>query len=63
MDLVNSIAEMSMTMSAVKTQQSVEIAVMKKAMSTSTEMASDLLDAMSVPAFPGEKGSLLNLRA
>lgn len=63
MDLVNSIAEMSMTMSAMKTQQSVEIAVMKKAMTTSTEMASDLLDAMSVPTFPGEKGSLLNVRA
>lgn len=63
MDLVNSIAEMSMTMSAVKTQQSVEIAVMKKAMTTSTEMASDLLDAMSVPTFPGENGSLLNVRA
>lgn len=63
MDLVNSIAEMSMTMSAMKTQQSVEIAVMKKAMNTSTEMASNLLDAMSVPSFPGENGSLLNVRA
>lgn len=63
MDLVNSIAEMSMTMSAVKTQQSVEIAVMKKAMDTNTEMASDLLDAMSVPVFPGENGALLNVRA
>ena len=63
MDLVNSIAEMSMTMSAVKTQQSVEIAVMKKAMDTNTEMASDLLDAMSVPRFAGENGALLNVRA
>lgn len=63
MDLVNSIAEMSMTMSAVKTQQSVEIAVMKKAMDTNTEMASDLLDAMSVPRFSGENGALLNVRA
>lgn len=63
MDLVNSIAEMSMAMSATKTQQSVEIAVMKKAMNTSTEMASSLLDAMSVPVFPGENGSLLNVRA
>ncbi|MDE6710122.1 MAG: YjfB family protein [Oscillospiraceae bacterium] len=63
MDLVNSIAEMSMTMSAVKTQQSVEIAVMKKTMDVSTEMVSDLLDAMSVPSFPGENGSLLNVRA
>ena len=63
MDLVNSIAEMSMTMSAVKTQQSVEIAVMKKAMETNTEMASDLLDAMSVPRFSGENGALLNVRA
>ena len=63
MDLVNSIAEMSMTMSAVKTQQSVEIAMMKKTMDVSTEMVSDLLDAMSVPTFPGENGSLLNVRA
>lgn len=63
MDLVNSIAEMSMTMSAVKTQQSVEIAVMKKAMDTNTEMASNLLDAMSVPRFSGENGALLNVRA
>lgn len=63
MDLVNSIAEMSMTMSAVKTQQSVELAVMKKTMDVSTEMVSDLLDAMSVPTFPGENGSLLNVRA
>ncbi len=63
MDLVSSIAEMSMTMSAMKTQQSVEIAVMKKAMDTNTEMASDLLDAMSVPRFPGENGALLNVRA
>ena len=63
MDLVNSIAEMSMTMSTMKTQQSVEIAVMKKTMDVSTEMVSDLLDAMSVPTFPGENGSLLNVRA
>ena len=63
MELVNSIAEMSMTMSAMKTQQSVEIAVMKKTMDVSTEMVSDLLDAMSVPTFPGENGSLLNVRA
>lgn len=63
MELVNSIAEMSMTMSAVKTQQSVELAVMKKTMDVSTEMVSDLLDAMSVPTFPGENGSLLNVRA
>lgn len=63
MELVNSIAEMSMTMSAMKTQQSVELAVMKKTMDVSTEMVSDLLDTMSVPTFPGENGSLLNVRA
>lgn len=63
MELVNSIAEMSMTMSAVKTQQSLEIAMMKKTMDTSTEMVSNLLDAMSVPTFPGENGALLNVRA
>lgn len=63
MELVNSIAEMSMTMSAMKTQQSLEIAMMKKTMDTSTEMVSDLLDSMSVPVFPGENGALLNVRA
>ncbi|MCM1480722.1 MAG: YjfB family protein [Muribaculaceae bacterium] len=61
MEIANSIAEMSMTMSAVKTQQSVELAVTKKAMDTTTEMVSDLLDSM--PVFPGENGSLLNVRA
>ncbi|MDE6595426.1 MAG: YjfB family protein [Oscillospiraceae bacterium] len=63
MELVNSIAEMSMTMSAMKTQQSLEIAMMKKTMDVSTEMVSDLLDTMSVPTFPGENGALLNVRA
>lgn len=63
MELVNSIAEMSMSMSAAKTQQSLEIAMMKKTMDTSTEMVSNLLDTMSVPVFPGENGSLLNVRA
>lgn len=63
MDLVNSIAEMSMTMSAVKTQQSVETALMKKTMETNKEMASDLIEAMSVPVFPGSNGARLNVRA
>lgn len=63
MELVNSIAEMSMTMSAMKTQQSVELAVMKKTMDTSTEMVSTLLEGMSAPVFPGENGALLNVRA
>lgn len=63
MELANSIAEMSMTMSAMKTQQSVELAVMKKAMDTSTEMVSNLLEVMSAPVFPGENGALLNVRA
>lgn len=63
MELANSIAEMSMTMSAMKTQQSVELAVMKKAMDTNTEMVSNLLEGMSAPVFPGENGALLNVRA
>lgn len=63
MELANSIAEMSMTMSAMKTQQSVELAVMKKAMDTSTEMVSNLLEGMSAPVFPSENGALLNVRA
>ena len=63
MELANSIAEMSINMSAMKTQQSVELAVMKKAMDTSTEMVSNLLEGMSAPVFPGENGALLNVRA
>lgn len=63
MELSNSIAEMAMTMSAVKTQQSIEVAVMKKAMDTDTQLAENLIDSMSVPVFPGNNGSLLNVRA
>lgn len=63
MELSNSIAEMAMTMSAVKTQQSIEVAVMKKAMDTDTQLAENLIESMSVPVFPGNNGSLLNVRA
>ncbi len=63
MELANSIAEMSMTMSAVKTQQSLETVMLKKVMDTNTEMASNLIEAMSTPVFPGDNGALLNVRA
>lgn len=64
MDLVNSIAQMSMDLSAVKVQQNLETTMLKKAMDTNTELASNLIDMMdSIPKFGGEKGSLLDVRA
>lgn len=64
MDLVNSIAQMSMDLSAVKVQQSLETTMLKKAMDTNTELADNLIDMMdSIPKFGGEKGSLLDVRA
>lgn len=64
MELSNSIAQMAMDMSAARTQQGLQMAMLKKTMDTSTEMASSLISMMgSVPVFPGENGSLLNVRA
>lgn len=64
MEMANSIAQMAMDMSAAKAQQGLQMAMLKKTMDTSTELASNLIDMMdSVPVFPGENGSLLNVRA
>lgn len=64
MDLVTSIAQLSMDMSAAKTQQSLETAVLKKAMDTNTELVGSLIDMMdSIPKFSGDNGSLLDVRA
>lgn len=64
MNLVDSIANMAMDMSAVKFQQSAQLAMMKKTMDTTETQAQNIVDMMdSVPHFAGENGSLLDVRA
>lgn len=64
MNLVDSIAQMSMDMSAVKLQQNLQTTMLKKAMDTETQLAGNLIEMMdSVPHFSGENGSLLDVRA
>ncbi|MDE6746154.1 MAG: YjfB family protein [Oscillospiraceae bacterium] len=64
MNLVNSIADMSMAMSAAKFQQDLGLTMMKKTMETSVDMVKGVLDmADSIPHFPGANGSILDVRA
>ncbi|MGN0674817.1 MAG: YjfB family protein [Oscillospiraceae bacterium] len=64
MDLSNSIAQMSMNMSAAQLQQGVNTAMMKKAMESSTDMIKGVLEmADAIPKFPGANGSILDVRA
>ena len=64
MNLVDSIAQMSMSMSAARFQQDLNMTMMKKSMESSAELASNLINMMdSVPVFPGDNGFLLNVRA
>lgn len=64
MNLVDSIAQMSMDLSAFKLQQNLQATMLKEAMDTDTKLASDLIEMMdSVPHFSGENGSLLDVRA
>lgn len=64
MNLVNSIADMSMTMSAAKFQQDLGMTMMKKTMETSVDMMNGVLKmADSIPHFPGANGSILDVRA
>lgn len=64
MNLVDSIAQMSMDLSAFKLQQNLQTSMLKEAMDTDTKLASDLIEMMdSVPHFSGENGSLLDVRA
>lgn len=64
MNLVDSIAQMSMDLSAFKLQQNLQTTMLKEAMDTDTKLASDLIEMMdSVPHFSGENGSLLDVRA
>ena len=64
MDMSTSIAQMATSMTSAKFQQDVSTAMTKKAMDTTADMANGLLKMMdSVPKFPGEKGSILDVRA
>ena len=64
MDMVTSIANMSMAMSAAKFQQDLGLTMMKKTMEANTDMINGKLDmADSVPHFPGANGSILDVRA
>ena len=64
MNLVDSIAQMSMNMSAAKFQQDLQITMMKKSMESSVDLANGLIDMMnSVPKFAGDNGLLLDVRA
>ena len=64
MNLVDSIAQMSMDLSAFKLQQNLQTAMLKEAIDTDTQLANDLIEMMdSVPHFSGENGSLLDVRA
>ena len=64
MDMMTSIAQMSMDMSSMKLQQGISTAMTKKAMDTSADMMKGVFEMMdSIPKFPGAKGSILDERA
>ena len=64
MNLVDSIAQMSMSMSAARFQQDLQMTMMKKTMESTADLASNLIDMMdSVPKFAGDNGLLLDVRA
>lgn len=64
MDMVTSIADMSMAMSTAKFQQDLGLTMMKKTMEANVDMINGVLDmADSVPHFPGANGSILDVRA
>ena len=64
MDLVNSIAQMSMSMSTAKFQQDLHTLMLKKAIDGNSDMMNGILQMIdAVPKFSGEKGSILDVRA
>ena len=64
MNLVESIAQMAMNMSAARFSQDLQMTMMKKSIESSADLASNLIDMMdSVPKFPGDNGLLLDVRA
>ena len=64
MNLVDSIAQMAMNMSAARFQQDLQMTMMRKTMESTTDLASNLISMMdSVPKFAGDNGLLLDVRA
>lgn len=64
MDMVTSIANMSMAMSSAKFQQDLGLTMVKKTMEANVDMMNGVLSmADSIPHFPGANGSLLDVRA
>ena len=64
MNLVDSIVQMSMNMSAARFQQDLQMTMMRKTMESTADLASNLIDMMdSVPKFAGDNGLLLDVRA
>ena len=64
MNLVDSIAQMSMNMSAAKFSQDLQMTMLKKSIESSADLASNLIDMMdSIPKFAGDNGLLLDVRA
>ena len=64
MNLVDSIAQMAMNMSAARFSQDLQMTMMKKSIESSADLASNLIDMMdSVPKFAGDNGTILDVRA
>ncbi len=62
MDMMSSIADMSMAMSATKVQQQLSTSLLKKAMDTEQTAAAQLFDSMPA-SFPGENGYIFDATA
>lgn len=62
MDMMSSIADMSMAMSATKVQQQLSTSMLKKAMETEQAAVAQIFESMP-PAFPGENGYIFNATA
>ena len=64
MELSNSIAQLSMNMSAAKFQQNLHTTMLKKAIDSNVDLMTGLLQMMdSVPKFSGDNGTILDVRA
>ena len=66
MDIQNSIAQMSMGMNQAELMRGISTSMLKKAMDSSAEMASEMIDTASaenIQAFPDAVGSILDVRA
>lgn len=63
MELMNSIASMSMSLSAAKTQQSYSLALTKKAMDTQELAVQEMLEMMPEAPAPVESSSVIDVYA